>query len=124
MEPFGFGQITGIDIEGELRGMLPSTEWKRSAYRKKPKQQKWYAGETISLGIGQGYNSFTMLQLAQARWPPLAAGGQRFTPHLVHDDRGRASTRARARWPSERAAAAATGSPSTSTFIHNAHGTA
>ena len=51
--------------QGELRGVLPSTEWKRKAYRK-PEQQKWYAGETISLGIGQGYNSFTMLQLAQA----------------------------------------------------------
>ena len=45
--------------------MLPSTEWKRKAYRKK-EAQKWYAGETISLGIGQGYNAFTMLQLAQA----------------------------------------------------------
>ena len=57
--------MTGIDLEGEVRGMLPSTEWKRNAY-KKPEAQKWYAGETISLGIGQGYNNFTMLQLAQA----------------------------------------------------------
>ncbi len=69
MATLGFGQITGIDIHGELRGTLPSTEWKRKAYRQK-EQQKWYAGETISLGIGQGYNTFTMLQLAQAtrRW--------------------------------------------------------
>jgi penicillin-binding protein 2 len=44
--------------------------------------QKWYAGETISLGIGQGYNTFTMLQLAQAQ-ATVAAGGQRFKPHLV-----------------------------------------
>ena len=57
--------MTGIDIDGEVRGVLPSTEWKRKAY-KKPEMQKWYAGETISLGIGQGYNNFTMLQLAQA----------------------------------------------------------
>jgi penicillin-binding protein 2 len=81
MAPLGFGRITGIDLQGELRGTLPSTEWKRTAYKKK-EAQKWYAGETISLGIGQGYNSFTMLQLAQAE-AAVAAGGQRFTPHLV-----------------------------------------
>ncbi|HEV7574703.1 MAG TPA: penicillin-binding protein 2, partial [Caldimonas sp.] len=81
MAPLGFGRATGIDLQGELRGTLPSTEWKRNAYKKK-EAQKWYAGETISLGIGQGYNSFTMLQLAQAE-SAVAAGGQRFTPHLV-----------------------------------------
>jgi penicillin-binding protein 2 len=83
MAPFGFGQITGIDIKGESRGLLPSTGWKRKAYRK-PEQQKWYAGETISLGIGQGYNSFTILQLAQAL-STLASGGHRFKPHLVKE---------------------------------------
>jgi penicillin-binding protein 2 len=83
MAPFGFGQITGIDVKGEARGVLPSTEWKRKAYRK-AEQQKWYAGETISLGIGQGYNSFTPLQLAQAM-ATLAGGGQRFRPHLVKE---------------------------------------
>jgi penicillin-binding protein 2 len=81
MAPLGLGQLTGIDMQGELRGVLPSTAWKRNAYRKK-EQQKWYAGETISLGIGQGYNTFTMLQLAQAT-ATLAAGGQRYKPHLV-----------------------------------------
>jgi penicillin-binding protein 2 len=81
MAPLGLGQLTGIDMQGELRGVLPSTEWKRTAYRKK-EAQKWYAGETISLGIGQGYNTFTMLQLAQAQ-ATVAAGGQRFKPHLV-----------------------------------------
>ena len=81
MAPLGLGQLTGIDMQGELRGTLPSTEWKRNAYKKK-EQQKWYAGETISLGIGQGYNSFTMLQLAQAT-AALASGGERFKPHLV-----------------------------------------
>ena len=50
MKPFGFGQVTGIDIEGERTGILPSTDWKRKAY-KRPEQQKWYDGETISLGI-------------------------------------------------------------------------
>ena len=81
MKPLGFGQITGIDINGEIRGTLPSTEWKRNAY-KRPEQKRWYAGETISLGIGQGYNTFTMLQLAQAT-AVLANDGIKHKPHLV-----------------------------------------
>ncbi|CAG9185126.1 Peptidoglycan D,D-transpeptidase MrdA [Cupriavidus laharis] len=81
MKPLGFGQITGIDIEGESRGILPSTEWKRKAYRK-PEQQKWYDGETISLGIGQGYNSFTILQLANAI-SIIVNNGAAMKPHLV-----------------------------------------
>jgi penicillin-binding protein 2 len=83
LAPFGFGQLTGIDLEGEVRGILPSTAWKKRAYRK-PEQQRWYAGETISLGIGQGYNSYTMLQLALATGT-LAAGGERHRPHLVRE---------------------------------------
>jgi penicillin-binding protein 2 len=83
LEPFGFGRRTGIDVEGEVTGVLPSTEWKRKAY-KRPEQQKWYAGETISLGIGQGYNNFTMLQLASAT-ATLVSGGQRFKPRLVRE---------------------------------------
>ncbi|MES2784036.1 MAG: penicillin-binding protein 2 [Pseudomonadota bacterium] len=78
---FGFGELTGIDIQGEARGLLPSTKWKRAAYRK-PEQKKWYAGETISLGIGQGYNNFTMLQLASAT-ATLANSGVKMKPHLV-----------------------------------------
>jgi penicillin-binding protein 2 len=81
MKPLGFGQLTGIDINGEVRGVLPSTEWKRNAY-KRPEQKKWYAGETISLGIGQGYNTFTMLQLAQAT-AVLANAGIKYKPRLV-----------------------------------------
>ncbi|WP_219215593.1 penicillin-binding protein 2 [Variovorax boronicumulans] len=81
MKPLGFGQITGIDLGGEVRGVLPSTEWKRNAY-KRPEQKKWFAGETISLGIGQGYNNFTMLQLAQAA-SIVADGGVRHRPHLA-----------------------------------------
>jgi penicillin-binding protein 2 len=81
MKPMGFGQVTGIDIGGELRGVLPSQAWKRNYY-KKPEQKKWYPGETISLGIGQGYNSFTMLQLAQAT-AILANGGIKHKPQLV-----------------------------------------
>ena len=81
--PLGFGRKTGIDIDGEVTGLLPSTEWKRKAY-KKPEMQKWYAGETISLGIGQGYNNFTALQMAYATGT-LVSGGQRFKPRLVRD---------------------------------------
>ena len=81
MKPLGFGQITGIDINGEVRGVLPSQAWKRG-YFKKVEQQKWFAGETISLGIGQGYNSFTMLQLAQAT-AVLANNGVKHKPRIV-----------------------------------------
>ncbi len=81
MKPLGFGQITGIDLDGEVRGTLPSTTWKEKTF-KKPEQQKWYDGETISLGIGQGYNSFTILQLAHAT-ANLANKGVVMKPHLV-----------------------------------------
>ena len=81
MAPLGFGQISGIDLRGEVSGLLPSQAWKREAF-KRPEQQRWYAGETISLGIGQGYNSFTMLQLAHAT-ATLANGGTSYQPHLV-----------------------------------------
>ena len=80
MKPLGFGQISGIDLNGEVRGVLPSQAWKRDAYRR-PEQKKWYAGETISLGIGQGYNNFTMLQLALAT-ATLVNGGVQHRPHL------------------------------------------
>jgi penicillin-binding protein 2 len=81
MKPFGFGQLTGIDLENERRGVLPSQDWKRTAY-KRPEMQKWYAGETISVGIGQGYNSFTPLQLAHAV-ANLSNNGVVMKPHLV-----------------------------------------
>ncbi|MDP9917239.1 penicillin-binding protein 2 [Variovorax boronicumulans] len=81
MAPLGFGQFTGIDLQGESRGVLPSRAWKRAAYRRAD-MKTWHPGETISLGIGQGYNSFTMLQLASAN-ATLANGGVRYQPHLV-----------------------------------------
>jgi penicillin-binding protein 2 len=81
MAPLGFGQITGIDLRGEVRGVLPNQEWKRNNY-KRPEQQRWYAGETISLGIGQGYNNFTMLQIAHAL-ATLTNGGIKYKPHLT-----------------------------------------
>ncbi len=83
LQPFGFGRETGIDIKGEVTGDLPSTAWKRQRF-KNPQQQRWYAGETISLGIGQGYNNFTMLQMASAT-ATLVSGGQSFKPRLVRE---------------------------------------
>jgi penicillin-binding protein 2 len=83
MRPWGFGGKTGIDVEGEAIGVLPSTDWKRKNY-KRPEAQRWYEGETISLGIGQGYNSFTILQLAHAV-ATLANDGVVMKPHLVKE---------------------------------------
>jgi len=81
MGDFGFGQRTGVDIDGESEGVLPSQQWKKKRFRK-PEQQKWYAGETISVGIGQGYNAYTPIQLARAV-ATLANDGVMFKPHLV-----------------------------------------
>lgn len=81
MKPFGFGQKTGIDLEHERSGLLPSTTWKRKAF-KKPAQQRWVSGDTISLGIGQGQNTFTPLQMAHAM-ATLANNGIVMKPHLV-----------------------------------------
>ena len=81
MGRLGLGQRTGIDIDGESEGVLPSQEWKKKRFRK-PEQQKWYAGETISIGIGQGYNAYTPIQLAQAT-ATVANNGVMFRPHLV-----------------------------------------
>lgn len=81
MGKLGFGSKTGIDIAGESIGVLPSKEWKQRRF-KKPEQKKWFAGETISIGIGQGYNAYTPLQLAHAT-ATLANGGVMFRPHIV-----------------------------------------
>lgn len=78
---FGFGQITGIDLDGEHRGVLPSRDWKRHQYTTRAKQH-WYTGETVSVAVGQGYNAFTLLQLAQAT-AVLANDGTYMKPHIV-----------------------------------------
>jgi penicillin-binding protein 2 len=78
LKPFGLGQRTGIDTTGEQDGILPSTDWKRTALG-----EPWYPGETISAGIGQGYMLATPLQLAQAVMV-LANKGQSFVPSIVH----------------------------------------
>jgi penicillin-binding protein 2 len=77
MKPWGFGQLTGIDLRDEATGILPSTSWKRRRFK-----QPWYPGETPSVGIGQGYNSFTILQLAHAT-ATLANQAVVMRPHVV-----------------------------------------
>ncbi|MDO8895368.1 MAG: penicillin-binding protein 2 [Nitrosomonas sp.] len=74
---FGLGKKTGIDIEGEVSGLLPSSAWKMSQHK-----QKWYAGDTISVAIGQGYNLTTPLQLAFATMI-IANNGKAYLPRLV-----------------------------------------
>jgi len=81
MAPFGFGQKSGIDLPGEKQGVLPSQDWKRRTFRK-PGAGKWVAGDTVSIGIGQGFNTYTPLQMAQAT-SILANNGVVFRPHLV-----------------------------------------
>jgi penicillin-binding protein 2 len=78
---FGFGQKTGLDMEGETSGLLPSPEWKSKRYN-----QIWYPGDTVSAGIGQGYNLVTPVQLAFAT-AILANDGVAFKPHLVKEIR-------------------------------------
>lgn len=79
MTPFGFGSKNGIDIDGELPGIMPSQEWKQKRFK-----QKWYAGDTISVSIGQGYWLATPLQLATST-AILANGGTQVTPHLLKE---------------------------------------
>ena len=80
---FGFGQPTGIDIDGERGGLLPSREWKRKRF-KTPVEQKWYPGDSVSVGIGQGYNLATPIQLAFAT-SILANNGVVYKPHIVRN---------------------------------------
>ena len=85
MTQLGFGHKTGIDIEGELTGVLPSREWKRQRFadaKYREEHRKWYLGDSISAGIGQGYNAFTPIQLAHAM-ATIANDGVAFRPHLV-----------------------------------------
>jgi penicillin-binding protein 2 len=85
MTQFGFGRDTGIDIDGELPGVLPSREWKRERFAGKnfrDEHRKWYLGDSISAGIGQGYNAFTPVQQAQAI-AVIANDGVGLRPHVV-----------------------------------------
>jgi penicillin-binding protein 2 len=82
LEPFGYGQATGIDIGGEKAGLLPTPDWKRRSF-KRPEDQVWFPGETVNLGIGQGYLLVTPLQLAHITGT-LAERGRNFRPRVVN----------------------------------------
>ena len=77
---FGLGKKTGIDLPQEATGLMPSEEWKIKTFK-----EKWYAGDTISVGIGQGAVTVTPVQLARALGG-IAMGGQLRRPHLAFDD--------------------------------------
>ncbi|HEU5468658.1 MAG TPA: penicillin-binding protein 2 [Steroidobacteraceae bacterium] len=81
MTRMGFGQATGIDIAGERGGIMPSPAWKKTAFAAR-EQQVWFPGETVIVGIGQGYWTATLLQLAKAT-ALLATRGQPYRPRLV-----------------------------------------
>jgi len=82
MGQFGFGSPTGIDLEHEKSGVLPSKEWKANRFKRNRAAQKWVGGDTISISIGQGFNNYTMIQLAHAV-ANLANDGVVMKPHLV-----------------------------------------
>jgi penicillin-binding protein 2 len=81
LSPFGYGKLTGIDIAGEVPGLLPSREWKMKHFRD-PSEGAWYPGDSVNFGIGQGFMSVTPIQLAQVT-AVLAAKGAVFKPRLV-----------------------------------------
>lgn len=78
---FGFGSLTGIPLQDEKYGLVPTSEWKKKTLGK-----RWYNGETISVGVGQGYMLSTPLQLLNA-YAAIANGGTLYTPYLVSEIR-------------------------------------
>lgn len=81
LAPFGFGKLTGIDVPGELSGILPSRAWKAQTFSR-PEEKLWFPGETVNFGIGQGYMTVTPLQLALAT-SIIAGRGKHFAPRLA-----------------------------------------
>src|SRR5437899_6668609 len=93
---YGLGEPTGVELQGERPGTVPSTEWKR-----KVRKEAWYPGETISVAIGQGYVTVTPLQLAAAMGA-VANGGTLYRPRLVRAIRERSTGQLRDILPVER----------------------
>jgi len=91
--PLGYGRPTGIDIGGEKAGLLPTPAWKRKAF-KRPEDQVWFPGETVNMGLGQGYLLVTPLQLAHITGV-IAERGRSFRPRLV---KGMRDVDGRVRW--------------------------
>jgi len=82
MQPFGFGRLTGIDLDNEKIGVVPSKQWKRERFKRNKLMQAWQGGDTVNVSIGQGFNSYTILQLAHSV-STLANNGVVMKPHLV-----------------------------------------
>ena len=80
-ELFGLGKPTGIELDGEMRGIVPSPEWKKRNFRT-ASDKKWYEGETVNASIGQGFMLVTPLQLATA-YAALVNGGKLMRPYLM-----------------------------------------
>jgi penicillin-binding protein 2 len=98
MQPFGYGQLTGIDIPGEKPGLYASPEWKRHAF-KRSAEQVWFPGETISMGIGQGPITVTPLQQAHFAAEIAERGAIIATPRLVTAIRAAGSDAVKPRSP-------------------------
>nr|WP_255496605.1 penicillin-binding protein 2 [Aquitalea sp. LB_tupeE] len=82
---FGLGRPTGIDLDGEASGVLPTKEWKAKRFaRYKEEFRRWYPADVVSIGIGQGFNSYTPLQMANGI-ATLANDGVAYKPHLVQE---------------------------------------
>jgi penicillin-binding protein 2 len=81
LDPFGYGKTTGIDISGELAGILPSRAWKQQRFKKR-EDQVWYPGETVNFGLGQGYMTVTPMEQAHMI-ATVASRGKSFKPRLV-----------------------------------------
>ena len=86
---FGLGEPSGIDLPGEMRGIVPSTAWKTKTF-KNPADQKWYDGETVNAAIGQGYTMVTPLQMARVM-AAIANGGKLVKPYLIDTVEARGS---------------------------------
>lgn len=91
---FGFGTKTGIDLLGERKGLLPSTDWKKKVHR-----TVWYPGETLIAGIGQGYMLSTPVQLAVAT-AALASRGEKIVPRLLKEIHNNVDDTVKTREPS------------------------
>ena len=84
LKQFDLGQLTGIDLPNENKGILPSREWKKERFKKSPKNQEWHPSEMVSISIGQGYNTYTPLQMAHAT-AILSNNGVVYRPHVVKE---------------------------------------
>ncbi|WP_434779358.1 penicillin-binding protein 2 [Neisseria sp. Ec49-e6-T10] len=84
LKEFGLGEYTGIDLDNEAKGIRPSKEWKAERYKSKPNEAKWNPADVINVSIGQGYNTYTPLQMANAT-AILANEGVAFKPHIVQE---------------------------------------